>query len=228
MKNIPVAKSIFKNDWNPILESELILPYYLTLREFLKKEYATKTIYPDKYDIFNALHFTEYSKVKVVILGQDPYHGPNQAHGLCFSVKPKVGIPPSLLNIFKELHNDLGCYIPNNGCLESWAKQGVLLLNAVLTVEANKPNSHQNKGWETFTDKIIYHLNNRTDPIIFLLWGSFAKKKRSLITNSIHYVIEAPHPSPFSAHFGFFGHKPFSKTNLTLLSLEKEPINWQI
>ena len=223
-----MGKQILTNDWAPLLETEFSKEYYLKLREFLKKEYTTKTIYPDMHDIFNALHFTPYSQVRVVILGQDPYHGPGQAHGLCFSVKPEVDSPPSLVNIFKELKSDLGCKIPDNGHLTPWAKQGVLLLNAVLTVEKSKPLSHQNKGWEIFTDKVIDHLNRRSDPVIFLLWGSPARKKRVLITEARHYVIEAPHPSPFSAHYGFFGHKPFSKTNDQLKSWGLKPLDWQI
>lgn len=220
--------NIFKNDWLELLQDEFEKEYYLTLREFLKSEYFSKTIYPSMYDIYNALHYTSYKDVKVVILGQDPYHGPNQAHGLCFSVKPEVKMPPSLVNIYKELHDDLGCYIPNNGYLTKWAKEGILLLNTVLTVQANKPNSHKDKGWEQFTGKIISLLNERKDPIIFILWGNPARIKKDLITNSQHYIIESPHPSPFSANKGFFGSKPFSKTNEILKSLGKEPIDWQI
>ena len=180
------------------------------------------------YDIFNALHYTPYNKVKVVILGQDPYHGPNQAHGLSFSVKPEVQTPPSLKNIFKELNTDLNCFIPNNGFLESWAMQGVLLLNTVLTVRANCPNSHKGIGWETFTNKIISSLNERHEPIVFILWGSNAQKKEELITNPKHFIIKSAHPSPLSAHRGFFGSKPFSKTNDFLNSINEKPINWQI
>ena len=180
------------------------------------------------YDIFNALHYTDYDKVKVVILGQDPYHGPKQAHGLSFSVLPGVPAPPSLKNIFKELNSDLGCYIPNNGYLKSWADQGVLLLNTVLTVRAGTPNSHKNKGWETFTDKVISVLNEREDPVIFILWGNNAIAKKKLITNKNHFILQSVHPSPLSASRGFFGSKPFSKANEILKSIGKTPIDWQI
>lgn len=220
--------SILKNDWAPLLEEEFQKPYYLKLRQFLKEEYRTKTIYPDMHDIFNALHYTPYANVKVVILGQDPYHGPNQAHGLSFSVKPGVPFPPSLLNIFKELHDDLGCYIPNNGYLLKWAKQGVLLLNTVLTVRQGEANSHKGKGWEHFTDRIIELVNEKTEPVVFILWGRHAQAKKALITNRHHYLIEAPHPSPLSAARGFFGSRPFSKTNAFLQRTGRETIDWQI
>lgn len=186
-------KQILKNDWNELLKDEFSKEYYLTLREFLKNEYNTKTIYPDKYDIFNALHYTSYEDVKVVILGQDPYHGPNQAHGLSFSVNPGVRIPPSLLNIYKELNSDLGCYIPNNGYLKKWADQGVLLLNTSLTVRAGEANSHKNKGWEIFTDKIISLVNEKDDPVVFLLWGNNAISKKKLITNDKHLILSSVH-----------------------------------
>ena len=221
-------KKIFKNDWQDLLEDEMKKDYYQKLRTFLIEEYRTKTIYPDMYDIFNALHLTPYKDVKVVILGQDPYHGPNQAHGLSFSVKPGVKIPPSLKNIYKELQDDLGCYIPNHGSLTKWAKEGVLLLNTSLTVRARQPNSHSNIGWEIFTDHIIELLNERKDPIVFILWGNNAIRKKALITNPWHYIITSPHPSPFSANRGFFGSKPFSKTNKFLESIGKKPIDWQI
>jgi len=200
----------------------------LKLRQFLIKEYRTKTIYPDMYDIFNALHYTPYKDVKVVVLGQDPYHGPNQAHGLSFSVKPGVPAPPSLTNIYKELESDLGCYIPNNGHLKKWADQGVMLLNAVLTVQAGQANSHKNMGWEHFTDRIISLLNHREDPLVFILWGRNAQSKQSLINNPNHYIIKSTHPSPLSAHRGFLGSKPFSKANNFLVSIGKEAIDWQI
>lgn len=219
---------ILKNDWQYLLEDEFKKEYYLNLRKFLITEYKTRTIYPNMYDIFNALHYTEYKNVKVVILGQDPYHGPNQAHGLSFSVKPGVPAPPSLVNIYKELNSDLGCYIPNNGYLKKWTEQGVLLLNTVLTVRAGEANSHKNMGWEYFTDKIIGILNDREDPIIFILWGSHAQSKMTLITNPKHYTIKSVHPSPLSAHRGFLGSKPFSKANDFLRSIGKEPIDWQI
>ena len=219
---------ILKNDWHSLLENEFTKDYYLKLRDFLKKEYKTKTIYPNMHDIFNALHYTQYKDVKVVILGQDPYHGPNQAHGLSFSVNPNISIPPSLLNIYKELHTDLGCYIPNNGYLKKWTDQGVLLLNTVLTVVEGQANSHKNIGWEYFTDRIVALLNNREDPVVFILWGNNAQFKIKLIDNSNHYIIKSVHPSPLSAHRGFFGSKPFSTTNNFLSSLGKEPIDWQI
>ena len=219
---------ILTNDWKDLLEEEFKKEYYLKIREFLKKEYKTKTIYPDMYDIFNALHYTPYKDVKVVILGQDPYHGPNQAHGLSFSVKPRVPIPPSLMNIYKELQSDLGCYIPNNGYLKKWTGQGILLLNTVLTVRAGQPNSHRGIGWEIFTDKIIQLLNNRQDPIVFILWGKNAQSKLKIINNPRHFIVQSVHPSPLSAKRGFFGSKPFSKVNKFLMSIEKEPIDWQI
>ena len=201
-------RQILKNDWNELLKDEFSKDYYLSLREFLKNEYTTKIIYPDKYNIFNALHYTSYKDVKVVILGQDPYHGPNQAHGLSFSVSPGVKIPPSLLNIYKELNSDLGCYIPNNGYLKKWADQGVLLLNTSLTVRAGEANSHKNKGWEIFTDKIISLINEKTDPVVFLLWGNNAINKKKLITNKQHLILSSTRPSPLSASRGFFGSKP--------------------
>ncbi|WP_026050912.1 uracil-DNA glycosylase [Clostridium tunisiense] len=218
----------FYNKWDELISGEFEKDYYLKLREFLIEEYKTKTIYPDKHDIFNALKFTSYDDVKVVIIGQDPYHGPNQAHGLSFSVQPKVQIPPSLLNMYKELKADLGCFIPNNGYLVPWAEQGVLLLNAVLTVREGQANSHRNKGWEKFTDKVIQLLNEREEPIIFLLWGNNAKEKGELITNKHHFILTTVHPSPLSASRGFFGCRHFSKTNEILRDLGKEPIDWQI
>ncbi len=220
--------NILKNDWSNLLKDEFNKEYYRKIHNFLVNQYSTKKIYPDKYDIFNALHFTPYKDVKVVILGQDPYHGPNQAHGLSFSVKSGNKIPPSLVNIYKELHDDLGCYIPNNGYLKKWSDQGVLLLNTTLTVEAGKANSHQKIGWSIFTDKIISLLNEKEDPIVFILWGNNAIKKKSLITNPVHHVIQSVHPSPLSASRGFFGSKPFSKTNKFLESVNKSPIDWQI
>ncbi|WP_041219361.1 uracil-DNA glycosylase [Desulfitobacterium dichloroeliminans] len=219
---------ILKNDWHELLEDEFNLDYYLSLRRFLVDEYRTKTVYPNMYDIFNALHFTPYHEVKVVILGQDPYHGPNQAHGLSFSVKPGVPAPPSLQNIYKELHSDLGCRIPNNGYLKKWADQGVLLLNTSLTARASQANSHSQIGWHQFTDKVISLLNLREDPVVFILWGKNAQGKQALISNPQHYIVKSVHPSPLSAYAGFFGSKPFSKTNDFLLSIGKEPIDWQI
>lgn len=219
---------IFKNGWNELLKDELEKDYYKNLRGFLIEEYKTKVIFPNAYDIFNALHYTDYKDVKAVILGQDPYHGPNQAHGLSFSVKPGVRIPPSLLNVYKELKDDLGCYIPNNGYLEKWAKQGVLLLNTSLTVRQAEANSHKSIGWEIFTDHIIKLLNEREDPIVFILWGNNAISKEKLITNKDHYIIKSVHPSPLSAFRGFFGSKPFSQTNNFLKIMGKDPIDWQI
>ena len=219
---------IFHNDWAELLNDELKQPYYLRLREFLKAEYSTRRIFPDMYAIFNALHYTSYAATKVVILGQDPYHGEGQAHGLSFSVLPGVEPPPSLLNIFKELHDDLGCTMPNNGCLKPWAEQGVLLLNTVLTVRAHAAGSHHGAGWEIFTDKIISLLNAREKPLAFILWGSPARRKKELITNPRHLILETAHPSPLSAYRGFFGSKPFSKVNDWLKANGEEPINWQL
>lgn len=219
---------VIGNDWDEVLDGEFDKEYYLKLREFLKSEYSTRTIYPDMHDIFNALKLTSYKETKVLILGQDPYHNVNQAHGLSFSVKHGVDTPPSLLNMYKELKSDLGCYIPNNGYLVPWAKQGVLLLNTALTVRAHEANSHKGKGWEIFTDNIIKVLNLRKDPVIFILWGNNARKKKQFIDANRHYIIESAHPSPLSASRGFFGTKPFSKTNEILIGLGKTPIDWQI
>jgi len=219
---------IFHNDWANYLNDELQQPYYRELRAFLINEYRTTRIYPDMYAIFNALHYTAYADVKVVILGQDPYHGPGQAHGLSFSVQPGVQPPPSLVNIFKELASDLGCRIPNNGCLKPWAEQGVLLLNTVLTVREHQANSHRGHGWETFTDKIISLLNEREKPLAFILWGGPARKKKSMITNPQHFIVESPHPSPLSASYGFFGSRPFSRVNTFLESVGETPIDWQL
>lgn len=216
------------NDWNELLKEEFKKEYYLKLRGFLKEEYSNSIVYPNMNNIFEALKHTSYKDTKVLILGQDPYHGENQAHGLAFSVQPQVKIPPSLLNIYKELKSDLGCFIPNNGYLMPWADQGVLLLNTALTVRANEANSHRNKGWEIFTDKIIELLSMRNDPVIFVLWGANARKKKELIDLNKHYVLEAPHPSPLSANRGFFGCKHFSEVNRILAHLGKTPIDWQI
>lgn len=220
--------AILKNDWAPELEQEFEQAYYLKLRQFLVEEYRTKDVYPDKYDIFNALHHTPLADTKVVILGQDPYHGPGQAHGLSFSVKAGIGTPPSLQNMFKELRDDLGCYIPNNGHLLKWAQQGVLLLNTVLTVRANEANSHKDRGWESFTDRVIEVINRKNEPVVFLLWGSHAQKKAELITNKKHLLIRSPHPSPLSAHRGFFGSRPFSRANQFLRTVGSREIDWQI
>ncbi|WP_096202985.1 uracil-DNA glycosylase [Bacillus sp. FJAT-45350] len=220
--------TLLKNDWAIYLQEEFEKEYYQEMQSFLKKEYETKTVYPIKEDLFNAFHYTPYSDVKVVILGQDPYHGPNQAHGLSFSVQPGVRLPPSLQNIFKELHNDIGCTIPNNGFLVPWAKQGVLLLNTVLSVRESEANSHKGIGWECFTDRVIELLNEREKPVIFVLWGRHAQAKEELVTNRIHFIIKSPHPSPFSARRGFFGSRPFSKINTNLMKIGDEPIAWQI
>ncbi len=217
------------NDWLPALKEEFGKPYYKDLYGFVKKEYSTHVVYPPAEDIFNAFHFTPLGQVKVVIIGQDPYHNVNQAHGLCFSVPKSQGeIPPSLQNIYKELHDDLGCYIPNNGYLEKWARQGVLLLNTVLTVRAHQANSHQNKGWEIFTDAVINAVNAQDRPIVYLLWGSPARRKASMLTNPKHLILEAPHPSPLSAYRGFFGCRHFSACNRFLEEHGIEPIDWQI
>lgn len=216
------------NDWDLILKDEINKEYFINLLDFIKKEYQEKTIYPKQTEIFKAFRNTSYKNTKVVILGQDPYHGKNQAEGLSFSVKVGIQKPPSLQNIFKELNSDLNLPIPEHGSLVSWTEKGVLLLNTVLTVEANKPASHKDLGWEKFTDEVIKKINEKDTPVVFILWGSFARSKKSLITNPIHYIIESPHPSPFSAYNGFFGSKPFSKTNNFLISKGLKPINWEI
>lgn len=220
--------SAISNDWLAALGNEFRQPYYLELYKFVRSEYSRYTIYPNAEDIFNAFHLTPLSEVKVVILGQDPYHNENQAHGLCFSVKPEVDIPPSLVNIYKELQEDLGCYIPNNGYLEKWARQGVLLLNTLLTVRAHQAFSHQGKGWERFTDSVIRAVNEQDRPIVFILWGKPAQSKKSMLNNPKHLILEAPHPSPLSSFRGFFGSKPFSKTNEFLQNHNIAPIDWQI
>lgn len=216
------------NDWLEPLNGEFKKPYYKKLYEKVKEEYQSKVIYPAADDIFNAFEFTPLSKVKVVILGQDPYHGPGQAHGLCFSVKPDVVIPPSLVNIYQELRDDLGCFIPDNGYLKKWADQGVMLLNTVLTVRAHQANSHRGIGWEEFTDAAIRTLDAQDQPIVFILWGRPAQMKRQMLTNPRHLILEAPHPSPLSSYRGFFGSRPFSKTNEFLTAGGMEPIDWQI
>ncbi|MCH5209957.1 MAG: uracil-DNA glycosylase [Oscillospiraceae bacterium] len=216
------------NDWDEILADEFQKEYYLKLRAFLKAEYKTHTIHPDMYDIFNALKWTSYKDTKVVILGQDPYHEVGQAHGLAFSVQKGVKIPPSLLNMYKELQDELGLYIPNNGYLEKWARQGVMLLNSSLTVRDGLANSHRGKGWEMFTDRVVQCLNDREDPVIFMLWGNNAKEKINVITNPQHRILTAAHPSPLSASRGFFGCGHFKAANRILTGLNKEPIDWQI
>jgi uracil-DNA glycosylase len=216
------------NDWKDILSTEFNKSYFKELEKYVLKEYETNQVFPKNEDIFTALNLTPKNEVKVVILGQDPYHNEEQAHGLCFSVKPVVDIPPSLANIYKELKEDLGCYIPDNGYLVKWAKQGVLMLNTVLTVRAHEPNSHRNKGWETFTDNIIKEVNSLDKPVVFILWGKPASLKKKMLTNPKHLILEAPHPSPLSSYRGFFGSKPFSKTNNFLLENGISPIDWQI
>lgn len=216
------------NDWDLLLAAEWEKTYYQNLRKELIKEYRNYKVYPDMYDIFNALKSVAYEDCKVLILGQDPYHGKGQAHGYAFSVKKGVRTPPSLLNIYKEMHEDIGTYIPDNGYLKKWADQGVLLLNTSLTVRAGDPNSHEKLGWEILTDRIIKLLNDRQKPIVFILWGRNAQSKEPFITNPKHLIIKSPHPSPFSASRGFFGSKPFSRTNDFLKSVGQEPIDWQI
>jgi uracil-DNA glycosylase len=214
--------------WEQLLEQERQKEYFSQLEAFLETEYRESTIYPKREDIFNSLTYTPYDRVKVVILGQDPYHGPNQAHGLSFSVMPGVKVPPSLKNIYKELHADLGCPIPNHGYLKNWADQGVLLLNTVLTVKAGQANSHRGKGWEVFTDKVIKMLNDREEPVIFVLWGNPAQKKLAFIDQDKHGTILSTHPSPLSAHRGFLGSRPFSTINRMLENNGQSPINWCI
>lgn len=216
------------NDWLEPLKPEFSKPYYASLYHKVMQEYKTHLIFPPAGEIFHAFEATPLHKVKVVILGQDPYHGDGQAHGLCFSVRPDVEIPPSLVNIFQELHDDLGCYIPDNGYLEKWAKQGVLLLNTVLTVRAHQANSHRGIGWEEFTDAAIRILNQQDRPIVFILWGRPAQQKTVMLNNPKHLVLTAPHPSPLSAYRGFFGSRPFSKTNDFLIRNGETPIDWQI
>lgn len=216
------------NDWLTVIGEEFEKQYYLNLRQVLIKEYNSKVIYPIAEDIFNAFHFTPLEKVKVLLVGQDPYHNPGQAHGLSFSVAPKETIPPSLMNIYKELQTDLGCYVPNNGYLEKWAKQGVLLLNTVLTVRAHQANSHQGLGWELFTDAVLRAVNNLERPIVVFLWGKPAQAKKQFLNNPKHLILQAPHPSPLSAFRGFFGCKHFSKANEFLTKHGLEPIDWQI
>ncbi len=216
------------NDWDNILADEWQKPYYKQLHNFLKTEYSTQRIYPDMYDIFNALKYTAFEDVKVVIIGQDPYHGAGQAHGLCFSVKKGVVPPPSLKNIYKELNSDIGMPIPSHGELTKWAKQGVLLLNNVLTVREACPNSHKGKGWENFTDRVISEINNKTTPVVFLLWGANAQTKAELITNPLHKKLITVHPSPLSASRGFLGCRHFSKANSLLMQAGLSPIDWNI
>ena len=220
--------AMLSDEWQQALEEEFRKPYYKTLFEFVKEEYSKTAVYPPAEDIFNAMHLTPLSKVKVLILGQDPYHGDRQAHGLSFSVMPKTDIPPSLQNIYQELHDDLGCTIPNNGYLKKWAEQGVLLLNTVLTVRAHQPNSHQGHGWEHFTDAIIQAVNAQDRPIVYMLWGKPAQSKIPMLKNPKHLILKAPHPSPLSAYRGFFGCKHFSQANTFLAENGQEVVDWQI
>ena len=221
--------AMIDNDWLPCIQDEFRKPYYKELYRFIRQEYNTRVVYPPADDIFNAFHLTPLSEVKALILGQDPYHGPRQAHGLCFSVLPDQSeIPPALQNIYQELKEDLGCFIPNNGYLEKWARQGVLMLNTVLTVRAHQPGSHQGRGWEQFTDAIIQAVNAQERPVVYLLWGRPAQSKIPLLTNPGHLILKAPHPSPLSAFRGFFGCKHFSQANAFLESHGISPIDWQI
>jgi len=217
-----------KTDWNPVLREEFAKPYWAELQQFVIGERAKGTVYPPHDEVFAALHLTSYAEVKAVILGQDPYHGPNQAHGLCFSVRKGVPLPPSLQNIFKELEQDVGCTAPDHGCLDHWARQGVLLLNATLTVRRSQAASHQGKGWEVFTDEVLRMVNEKQERVVFILWGASARKKKALIDTSRHVIIESPHPSPLSASSGFFGSRPFSRANAALVEAGREPIDWSI
>jgi uracil-DNA glycosylase len=217
-----------ETSWRPILLAETEKPYWKTLQQFVRAERQQHTIFPPDKEVFAALHLTPYEQVRVLILGQDPYHGPKQAHGLCFSVQRGVSVPPSLVNIYKELRDDLGCTIPKHGNLEHWATQGVLLLNAVLTVRAGQANSHQGKGWETFTDAVIRAVNDKPDRVVFVLWGAYARKKAPLINRARHVIVESAHPSPLSASTGFFGSRPFSKINAALREAGKPEIDWGI
>jgi uracil-DNA glycosylase len=217
-----------KTDWNPVLREEFDKPYWRELQTFVADERRSRTVYPPREDVFAALHLTPYAGTKVLILGQDPYHGPRQAHGLCFSVRQGVPPPPSLQNIFRELEDDLGYPPPGHGNLEQWAREGVLLLNATLTVRAGQAASHQGKGWETFTDEVIRAVAAKPERVVFILWGSMARRKRALIDGIHHTVIESPHPSPLSAHNGFFGSRPFSRANAALIEAGRTPVDWRI
>jgi uracil-DNA glycosylase len=221
-----VDKQLFSNDWDEVLNDEFEKPYYSKLREFLKREYAEEMIYPQVDELWTAFKLTPFNEVKVVVLGQDPYHGPGQAHGLSFSVKPGIKIPPSLRNMFKELASDIGCPVPESGTLTGWAEQGVLLLNTVLTVRDGQAHSHRKQGWEVFTDEVIRKLSNRDEPIVFVLWGRPAQEKKKLIDTSRHAIIESVHPSPLSASRGFIGSRPYSKTNQILESWHETGIDW--
>ncbi len=217
-----------KTDWNPRLRAEFAKPYWRALQEFVHDERSRHTVYPPHEEVFAALHLTPYASVKVLILGQDPYHGPGQAHGLCFSVRPGVAVPPSLANIHAELHDDLGAPVPSHGSLQHWARQGVLLLNATLTVRARQAASHQRRGWETFTDEVIGAVNGKPETVVFILWGGAARRKKGLVDIRRHAVIESAHPSPLSASGGFFGSRPFSRANQALVAAGREPVEWTI
>ena len=223
-----VAPMAPKTDWNPMLRGEFDKPYWRDLQGFVRAERARHQVFPPHDEVFAALHLTPYAAVKVLILGQDPYHGPRQAHGLCFSVRPGVDKPPSLVNILTELHDDIGAPVPSHGSLEHWARQGVLLLNASLTVRARQAASHQRKGWETFTDEVIRVVNDKDARVVFILWGGSARRKRSLVDTSRHVIIESAHPSPLSASGGFFGSRPFSRANEALVAAGREPVDWAI
>ncbi len=217
-----------RTDWNPILRGEFTKPYWSQLQAFVATERQRAPVYPPPEEVFAALHLTPYADTKVLILGQDPYHGPRQAHGLCFSVRRGVAIPPSLANIYKELETDVGVPPPDHGCLEAWAVQGVLLLNTTLTVRSGRAASHAGKGWETFTDEVIRAVSAKPHPVVFILWGSHARKKKALIDTARHTIIESAHPSPLSAHNGFFGSRPFSRTNAALVAAGLDPIDWRV
>lgn len=227
-EKFPMTPKMLPTDWRRVLAEEFDQTYFLELQEFVNRERETKTIYPPEEDVFNAFKYTPYQQLRVFLLGQDPYHGEGQAHGLSFSVKPGQRIPPSLKNILREMADDIGGTMPNNGCLIPWAKQGILLLNAVMTVEAKKAGSHRNNGWEQFTDAVIRKVNEKREPVVFVLWGGFARKKAKLIDRSKHTIIESAHPSPLSAHNGFFGSKPFSRINDALKANGQKEIDWQI
>jgi len=215
-------------DWNPLLRGEFDKPYWAELQAFVRAERERATVYPPHAEVFAALHLTAYADTKVLVLGQDPYHGPRQAHGLCFSVRPGVSVPPSLANVFQELHDDLGAPVPTHGHLEHWARQGVLLLNATLTVRAGQAGSHQGKGWETFTDAVIRAVNDKPERVVFVLWGSYARRKKALVDLGRHVVVESAHPSPLSARNGFFGSRPFSRVNAALREAGRAPIDWSL